>query len=52
MEMHICSKVKCQCGCEYCAMCYNGCPQCGKGKIEIITTSGTKITDEFLNNNK
>lgn len=42
-NIHICSKVKCECGCEYCAMCYNGCPQCGKGKIEITTSTTTEI---------
>lgn len=40
---HICSKVKCLCGCEYCAYDYNGCPQCGKGK-SIFTTSSTSAT--------
>ena len=39
----ICNKVKCSCGCEYCPNCYNGCPQCGKGKIEIITTATTNL---------
>lgn len=38
---HICSKVKCKCGCEYCANCYNGCPQCGNGKVEVVLTTTT-----------
>lgn len=38
---HICNKVKCPCGCEYCSNCCNGCPQCHKGKIEIRITTTT-----------
>ncbi len=41
-NIHICSNVKCPCGCEYCAMCYGGCPQCGKGTPIIITKSSSE----------
>ena len=51
---HTCEKVKCGCQCEYCAYCYNGCPQCGKGRMEITTTTDitsqpTALTDKQLN---
>lgn len=41
MTIHICSRIKCICGCEYCPLCFDGCPQCGRGKIEITTTTTT-----------
>ena len=44
--VHICQKVKCPCGCEYCAIDYNGCPQCGAGKMEVITTTTTNLLNK------
>ena len=29
--------------CEYCANCYDGCPQCGKGKSILTNTTTMKI---------
>ena len=43
--VHIHEEVECSCGCKYCIHCHNGCPQCGKGKIEIITTTSTNYED-------
>lgn len=36
---HICNKITSQCGAEYCPRCYNGCPECGAGKVEIKTSA-------------
>lgn len=49
METHICSTITCFCGCEYCTFCYNGCPQCGRGRMEIKNSSSTSnLSEETL----
>lgn len=47
MYVHVHTTIKCGgCGCEYCAGCFalQGCPQCGKGKA-VVTTSSTGSPD-------
>jgi hypothetical protein len=48
IKVHVCSKVKCVCGCKYCTRCYasKGCPQCEKGKPILKTKTTTEYSNE------
>lgn len=46
-EIHKCSMVKCgNCRAEYCAKCYNGCPQCNRGYVDRSKEEAKRIIDQ------